>query len=141
MLCEHTNQIFCEGTKVCTSCGLVFPDKIQYVVSYNHNYSKRRPPVYSRQKRFYNFIRSHTESVVRNNLEDIIQCFTHLEFFYQIYADRIHSRKYFFNRRVTLAFIIEYLGIEPDEPLQTLKDQERVDEQFRSMAMLAERHM
>ena len=126
---------------MCTECGLMFSDKIEYVVSYNHNFSKRRPPVYSRQKRFYHFIREHPNEIIRQHTEDIIMFFTHLELFYQIVSEDLHNRKYFFNRRVVLAFILYYLDIDVGQELRTLKDKTRVMDQFCSMKRLTDRYL
>ncbi len=129
-MCEHLNKTFSEGEKVCTDCGLMLGEQ-QYITSYNRVFSYRRQPVYSRQKRFYHFAQSTAEPLVFQNLENIMLLFGRLEFFWSLKLNK--SRKYFFNRFVTLVFILEYLSIGT-EGMRTLKDKERVQLQKESMA-------
>ena len=129
-MCEHNNTIFLEGLKTCTDCGLIFDEPV-YITSYNRSFSYRRPPVYSRQKRFYHFVLSVGNSCIFQVLENIMTLFGRLEFFWTFQPNR--SRKYFFNRFVTLVFILKELSIDT-EGMRTLKDKERVQIQMNDMA-------
>ena len=128
-MCEHENTTFSEGEKVCTDCGLMLGEQV-FITSYNRTFSYRKQPVYSRQKRFYHFILSQRESKINENLEDIMVLFGKLEFFWSL--NRHKTRKYFFNRFVTLVFILTTLSIST-EGMRTLKDKERVQVQMNDM--------
>ena len=129
-MCEHENTTFSEGEKVCTDCGLMLGEQV-FITSYNRTFSYRKQPVYSRQKRFYHFILSQRESKINENLEDIMVLFGKLEFFWSL--NRHKTRKYFFNRFVTLVFILTTLSIST-EGMRTLKDKERVQVQMNDMS-------
>ena len=129
-MCEHERTAFIEGEKVCIDCGLLMGDKM-YITSYNRVFSYRRQPIYSRQKRFYHFLISSGNPVIFQNLEDIMTCFGKLEFFWSMKKPK--TRKYFFNRFVTLVFILKHLSVNT-EGMRTLKDKERVDDQIRVMS-------
>ena len=133
-MCEHERTAFCEGEKVCIGCGLMMGEQM-YITSYNRVFSYRRQPIYSRQKRFYHFLVSSGNPVVFQTLEDIMTCFGKLEFFWSV--KRPKKRKYFFNRFVTLVFILNFLGVDT-EGMRTLKDKERVQEQLTSMSKILE---
>ena len=136
-MCEHNNTTFSDGYKVCTQCGRMF-DEQEYITSYNRTFSYKRQPVYSRQKRFYQFITSSENPVVFENLEDIMVKFGLLEFFWLM--ERPKTRKYFFNRFVTLVFILDHLGIDTTG-MRTLKDKERVVEQCIEMGKILKKSL
>ena len=127
-MCEHKNTTFTEGEKCCTDCGLLLGEQV-YVRSYNRICSYRRQPMYSRQKRFYQFVTSLGMPVIFQNLEAILLLFSRLEFFWCVHPKQ---RKYFFNRFVTLVFILNHLDI-PTKNMRTLKDKDRVMLQLRQM--------
>ena len=135
-MCEHSNRAFVDGRRVCTGCGLELPG-VQYVTSYSRQQCFRRhTPVYSRQKRFFSFINAHANPVVRQHIEEIVTMFTHIVFAHGIFPPV--NRKYFFNRNVTLAFIVFTLGYDVSG-LKTLKDKERVVCQMENMREILER--
>ena len=131
-MCEHENTTFTEGEKCCTDCGLMLGEQL-YITSYNRTFSYRRQPVYSRQKRFYHFVLSTGQPLIFQNLEDIMTLFGKLEFYWSLKPNR--TRKYFFNRFVTLVFILKFLNI-CTEGMRTLKDKERVELQMGNMAQI-----
>ena len=133
-MCEHERTVFSDGEKVCIDCGLMMGERM-FITSYNRVFSYRRQPIYSRQKRFYHFIVSSGSPVVFQNLENIMTCFGKLEFYWSI--KRPKKRKYFFNRFVTLVFILNFLNVDT-EGMRTLKDKDRVHEQLISMSKILE---
>ena len=135
MVCEHENKVFIQGRKVCTDCGLVFDDSIQYVFSYNHQSSFRRQPVYSRQKRFYHFIMQLKNSVILKHHMAIMDTFGQIEFYYSMAPPP--GRQYFFNKNVVLFWIMTVLEL-PTENVKTLKDQQRVETQVRALCDIAQ---
>ena len=128
-MCEHENTAFIEGQKCCTDCGTYLDERI-YITSYNRSFSYRRQPIYSRQKRFYHYLLRNTHTNVQDAVEDIMLLFSRIEFFWNLQKQR--ERKYFFNRSVTLFFILTYLNIPTN--MRTLKDHERVATQCTNMA-------
>ena len=129
-MCDHTCTIFTQGERCCTDCGLMLGET-QYVTSYNRHCTYRRnQPVYSRQKRFYQFLIASENQAIYNNLEDLMTIFGELEFFWGI--KRPKNRIYFFNRFVTLVFLMQQLGLDTTG-MRTLKDKERVCDQIKIM--------
>jgi hypothetical protein len=128
-MCEHDNTAFIEGKKCCTDCG-TYLDQCVYVTSHARAFSFRRQPIYSRQKRFYHYLLNNTHTNVQEAMEDIMLLFSRIEFFWNLRPRR--KRKYFFNRSVTLFFILTYLNIPTK--MQTLKDNERVAAQCTNIA-------
>ena len=133
-MCKHERTAFTEGEKVCIDCGLLMGEQM-YITSYNRVFSYRRQPIYSRQKRFYHFLISSENPVIFPNLENIMTCFGKLEFFWSM--KRPKNRKYFFNRFVTLVFILNHLSVDT-EGMRTLKDKDRVADQLNSMSEIFE---
>ena len=131
---EHLNTTFCQGEKCCTDCGRMLGDVV-FVSSYNHTCAYRKQPVYSRQKRFYQFVTSSKVPVVWEHLENIMLLFGQLEFFWGVKP--VSKRKYFFNRFVCLVFILQQLHIDT-EGMRTLKDKERVRKQMDAMSEILE---
>ena len=130
-MCEHLNTAFIEAQKCCTDCGTYLNERI-YITSYSRSFSYRRQPLYSRQKRFYNFLLRNTDTKVRENVEPIMLLFSKIEFLWNLRKKK--ERKYFFNRYVTLFFILKQLHILTE--MRTLKDKERVAAQCLTMAEL-----
>ena len=128
-MCSHDNTTYCEGQKCCTDCGTYLGGQI-YITSYNRSFSYRQQPIYSRQKRFYHFLIKKTDLDIQAVTETIMLLFSRIEFFWNLQKTR--ERKYFFNRSVTLFFILGYLNIPTK--MHTLKDPERVAIQCASMA-------
>ena len=133
-MCEHERTVFSDGEKTCIDCGLVMGEQA-FVTSYNRVFSYRRQPIYSRQKRFYQFLLSSKNPLVLQHLDDIMTYFSKIEFFWCMKLSK--KRKYFFNRFVTLVFILNHLNVETDG-MRTLKDKERVEEQLNSMSEILE---
>ena len=128
-MCEHENWAFIEGQKCCTDCGTYLNERV-YITSYNRSFSYyRRQPIYSRQKRFYQYLIKQTDGTIGEAIEEIMLTFSRIEFFWNLKKQR--ERKYFFNRSVTLFFILNKLGIPT--VIRTLKDPERVAHQCESM--------
>ena len=127
-MCDHSQLAAIEGIYVCTLCGHETDQRV-YITSHNRTFTYRRPPVYCRQKRFLFFVRSLKEDVLFLNEDSILMIFGKLEFLFNM--GHKFDRKYFFNRFVTLAFIITVLEI----PLKTktLKDPVRVEKQLNEM--------
>ena len=132
-MCEHTRLVVCEGHHVCVDCGAENADNI-YVTSYNRTFSYRQAPVYCRQKRFLLFVRSLKRNVLFLNEDKILTIFGTLEFFFNL--GHKFNRKYFFNRHVTLIFILSLLDIQLDT--KTLKDPLRVEQQLSEMKQIFE---
>ena len=128
-MCEHENTAFIEGKKCCTDCGTYLDERL-YITSYTRAFSYRRQPIYSRQKRFYHYLLKNTHTNVLERIEDIMLIFSRIEFFWNLRSKR--QRKYFFNRSVTLFFILTYLKIPTK--MKTLKDHERVATQCTNIA-------
>ncbi len=130
-MCEHLRKTVSEGIYVCIDCG-VETDECVYVTSYNRNFTYRRAPVYSRQKRFLFFVRSLGHNVLFEQENDILDVFGKLEFLFNM--GHTFDRTYFFNRHVCLAFILGVLRI----PIKTktLKDEARVKQQLSEMRQL-----
>ena len=102
-MCEHENWAFIEGQKCCTDCGTYLNERV-YITSYNRSFSYyRRQPIYSRQKRFYEYLIKQTDGTIGEAIEEIMLTFSRIEFFWNLKKQR--ERKYFFNRSVTLFFI------------------------------------
>ena len=134
-MCEHENTIFVEGRSCCTGCGLMFSE-VQYVFSYHHKSVYRKAPIYSRQKRFYTFLKTTTIPSVHTNT--IMDMFGKIEFHYSIFPPK--NRMYFFNKNVVLYFIMTLMGLDTDE-VKTLKDRERVGVQISALRELVENHI
>jgi len=134
MVCEHTNQIWAEGQKVCTDCGLVFPNSVQYIFSYNHQSARRRQPLYSRQKRFYHFILQLGNDTILKHHMTIMDYFGKIEFHYSICPPT--NRQYFFNKRVVLFWIMTILELNTTG-VHTLKDKLRVEMQLKALCDIA----
>ena len=133
-MCEHLQTTFSDGEKVCIDCGLLLGEQ-EYVTSYNRVFTYRKQPIYSRQKRFYQFLISSDDAVIHKNLENIMLYFGKLEFCWLMHKPP--TRTYFFNRFVTLVFILNALGVNTNG-MRTLKDKERVVEQMQVMAKILE---
>jgi hypothetical protein len=132
-MCEHVRQAVVEGVYVCIDCGFE-TDDVVYITSYNRNFTFRRAPVYSRQKRFMLFVRSLGHRVLFERENDVLDVFGKLEFLFNMGYK--FDRTYFFNRHVCLAFILNELEI----PLvtKTLKDECRVQQQLAEMRQILE---
>ena len=128
-MCSHENTTFCDGQKCCTDCGTYLGQRI-YITSYNRSFSYRQQPIYSRQKRFYHFLLKKQDPKIQDAVEKIMCLFSRIEFFWNLQKTR--ERKYFFNRSVTLFFILSHFEIPTN--MHTLKDPERVIRQCASMA-------
>ncbi len=132
-MCDHGERTIIEGQHVCTLCGLELGQRV-FITGYNRSYHYKPVQVYSRQKRFNHFILGLKSPLVFEFLDEILTVFGILEFHFNM--GKKFERKYFFNRFVTLAFILQHLGI----PLKTktLKDELRVQQQMREMGILLE---
>lgn len=134
--CPHSEVATTDGTELCLSCGLEISHFPVYVRSYNRVFSFRRQPIYSRQKRFYQYLISLCNDEVARHMEDILCLFAKIEFHWNIFGNP--TRKYFFNRNVTFFFIAGYLDLAITP--KTLKDETRVLEQLVDIKKLVERN-
>ena len=98
----------------------------------NPNMYRARYPVYSRTKRFKNFILDLKKKVIYCNFDPIMDAFGLLEFHWGIHGSK--SRKYFFNKSCVLAYIVTKLDLKLE--VRTLKDEERVSIQLAEMEQL-----
>ena len=132
-MCDHSKLTVLGGIYVCTLCGLETDQRV-YITSHNRSFTYRRPPVYCRQKRFLFFVRSLKEDILFQHEDEILTIFGKLEFCFNM--GHKFERKYFFNRFVTLGFILAVLEI----PLKTktLKDPIRVEKQLTEMRSILE---
>ena len=132
-MCDHSKLTVLGGIYVCTLCGLETDQRV-YITSHNRSFTYRRPPVYCRQKRFLFFVRSLKEDILFQHEDEILTVFGKLEFCFNM--GHKFERKYFFNRFVTLGFILAVLEI----PLKTktLKDPIRVEKQLTEMRSILE---
>ena len=134
--CTHEDTIFDKGTTICTTCGLEICYSPVYVRSYNRTFTFRHPPVYSRQKRFCQYVISLCNNEIGEKMEDILLLFARIEFFWNVYRDPV--RKYFFNRNVVLFFITNLLELSVKP--KTLKDENRVIEQLAQITELLKKN-
>ena len=135
-ICKHSNTGNIKGTTVCTSCGLEISHSPVYVRSYNRVFSYRRQPIYSRQKRFYQYVLSFENNDVGRHMDEILCMFAMIEFYWNIFGNPV--RKYFFNRNVTFFFIADFLNLSITP--KTLKDENRVNEQIRDIKKLLDKN-
>ena len=133
-MCTHKNTVFAQGERCCTDCGTILDEQV-FIMSYSRAFSYRKQPIYSRQKRFYHFLQSSSHPEVWKNMEDIMLCFSFIEFHWSIRCTK--TRIYFFNRFVVLVFILNFLGKNTDG-MRTLKDKERVVQQFAEISRILE---
>ncbi len=135
MVCSDCNstETAREGNKIwCTSCGNELQDAPMWTHSYAMPNHYKRFPVYSRVKRFIEYIRKLNEPELNNNYNDLLDLFSLIEFQWGM---RLHEkRKYFYNKYVVLFFIAKKLSLPVK--LRTLKDEERVEEQLEELEKL-----
>ena len=86
--------------------------------------------VYNRTKRFTEFIRSLKKNQFRGRLNDILDIYNQIEFYFGLHVKGV-ERKYFYSRKVVLFYIASRLEIDVVLPL--LKDAERNELQLRSI--------
>ena len=114
----------------CTSCGTTTSEQM-YTWSYNHHCAPlEQRAVYNRTKRFTEFIRSLRKNEFRGKLNDILDVYNQIEFYFGLHVKGV-ERKYFYSRKVVLFYIAKRLGIEVVLPL--LKDTERNEVQLKSI--------
>ena len=125
--CCQAETIIENNSEWCTGCGKEIRGFCQWVVSYNNpNQRKLKYPVYSRTKRFKNYVTSLMEKVLFINFDDILDVFGLVEFNWNIHG--CPNRYYFFNKSCVLYYILNLLDL--DVKIRTLKDKERVKTQF-----------
>ena len=129
--CNGTNNVVQENSRWCTDCGTQIESQCEWTFSYNQVSNYRRVPVYSRIKRFRQWIISEKNELIHRYLDDILDVYSVLEFAWQ--TDK-KKRIYFFNKNCILFFILEALDIELT--VKTLKDKERVQIQLELMREL-----
>ena len=132
-MCDHSQLTVIGGIYVCTQCGHETDQRV-YITSHNRAFTYRRPPVYCRQKRFLVFLRSLKSDILFFHENNILDIFGKLEFFFNM--GHKFDRTYFFNRFVTLAFIVSVLDIP--FKTKTLKDPVRVEKQISEMSQILE---
>ena len=123
-----------QGNSVwCTGCGAEVDSQVQWVTGYNNpNTYRAKFPVYSRTKRFKNFILELKKLTIFMNFNPIMDTFGLIEFHWGIHGSK--TRKYFFNKGCVLHYILQFL--ELDLEVRTLKDEERVATQIIEMDRL-----
>ena len=126
--CEGTNSVVQGGSRWCTDCGTEIEANCDWTFSYNQITNYRRVPVYSRIKRFRQWLLSLKKEKIECNLEDILNVYSVLEFAWQTEQKK---RIYFFNKNCILFFILKSLNIALE--VSTLKDKERVTLQLERM--------
>ena len=95
-----------QNSEWCTACGTEIESQVQWVSSYNNpNSYRQRYPVYSRTKRFKEYIMELKTPVIYWNFEPIMDLFGLLEFHWGIKGAK--NRKYFFNKACVLFYIVE----------------------------------
>ena len=128
--CGSTAMFQIEGRMTCTSCGTTTSEQM-YTWSYNHHCAPlEQRAVYNRTKRFTEFIRSLRKNEFRGKLNDILDVYNQIEFYFGLHVKGV-ERKYFYSRKVVLFYIAKRLGIEVVLPL--LKDTERNEVQLKSI--------
>ena len=128
--CGSTAMFQIEGRLTCTSCGNI-TDQQAYTWSYNHHCSPmNQRAVYNRTKRFTEFIRSLRKNQFRGRLNDILDIYNQIEFYFGLHVKGV-ERKYFYSRKVVLFYIASRLEIDVVLPL--LKDAERNEVQLQSI--------
>ena len=128
--CESTAMFQIEGRLTCTSCGTT-TDQQAYTWSYNHQCSPlQQRAIYNRTKRFIEFIRSLKKNEFLVRLNDILDIYNQIEFYFGIHVKGV-ERKYFYSRKVVLFYIAKKLGIDVALPL--LKDDQRNETQLQSI--------
>ena len=130
--CNSTSKVHDEGKMWCTSCGCELEDSPMWTHSYAMPNHYKRFPVYSRVKRFIEYIRKINKPELNENYNDILDIFSLIEFQWGMMTHE--KRKYFYNKYVVLFFIAQRLNIEVE--LRTLKDIERVEEQVKELGKL-----
>jgi hypothetical protein len=134
--CNHSETGEIEGTTVCILCGYELSYSPVYVRSYNQVSSHRRQPLYSRQKRFFQYVLSLQNENIGQHMEEILQLFATIEFYWNIFGNPV--RKYFFNRNVTFFYIAKFLNLSISP--RTLKDKDRVEQQLADIEKLLDRN-
>lgn len=132
--CEHNERVINSGNVWCRNCGLLLEDMPVWTHSYANPCHYKRSPVYSRIKRFIQYLQKINKDEVNENVNDILDVFSLIEF--QWALQEHDKRKYFYNRYVVLYFIAKILGL--DIKLRTLKDSERVKDQIQELCELLE---
>lgn len=130
--CQSSETTVEQGKLWCTGCGTELEDCPTWVTSYAVPNHFKRFPVYSRVKRFIEYLRKINKQELNNIINEIIDYFGVIEFQWNM---RKHiSRKYFFNKYVVLFFIARMLDVHIE--LRTLKDEERVKDQLKEISVL-----
>ena len=131
--CCNAQSVIQGNSEWCTGCGVEVRSCCLWVSGYNNpNQYRARFPVYSRTKRFKNYILELKRKLIFCNFEDIMNAFGLIEFHWGNKGSK--TRKYFFNKACVLFYIIGALGI--NLKVRTLKDQERVKVQLDEMSEL-----
>ncbi len=127
--CQATTAIQ-NNSEWCRGCGREIRSYCQWVVGYNNpNLRKAKYPVYSRTKRFKNYVVDMNKIELLSRFNDVLDVFGLIEFNWGTYG--CPGRLYFFNKACVLYFIIQYLEIDCE--IITLKDPERVKTQLKAM--------
>lgn len=128
--CCQASTAIENNSEWCRGCGKEIRGYCQWVVGYNNpNLRTAKYPVYSRTKRFKNYILDMNciEILVRFN--DVLDVFGRIEFNWGHYG--CPGRLYFFNKACVLFYIIQFLDIGIE--ITTLKDPERVTTQIKAI--------
>ena len=128
--CCNAGSAIDGNSEWCTGCGKEIRKGVQWVMGYNNpNMYRCRYPVYSRTKRFKNYILDLKKPLIFCNFEPIMNAFGLIEFHWGNKGSK--TRKYFFNKACVLFFIIR--GLEIELEIRTLKDGDRVQHQLAEM--------
>ena len=126
--CKGDSFVVENNSKWCTGCGLEIESHVQWTYTYSLAHHHRRLPVYSRMKRFRQWLERMSNEVIKENISDIVDVCSLIEFGWQAGEKK---RTYFFNKNCLLFFVLKELGLSVQ--VKTLKDEERVKLQLQRM--------
>ena len=130
--CKSDDKILEENTVWCKSCGHELESAPQWLHTYATPSHYKRFPVYSRIKRFLEYVQKLNKPILFEYYVNILDIFSMIEFQWAMRNQT--KRKYFYNKYVVLYFIVRKLQLEID--VRTLKDKERVDNQVHELSVL-----
>ena len=144
--CEtHPAVVHDQNSAWCTSCGVELAQETVYVRGYSNPQTYRRRQVYSRTKRFRDYIlkslvviSKSTSHALLQLLNAILDIYGIIEFAWRSGVNSV--RKYFFAKPVMLYVCCSLLGLETDS-LPSLKDKARESCQYNEIAKIIEEPM
>ena len=133
--CYSKECVHVDNHVTCTSCGLMYEHKPQYVQSYTDiNSPYRRKTYYNRIKRFAKKLKESQYTEIHRATEKLLRLYGILEFGWGIFHNG--TRKYFFSQKVVLYCLARLSNLDLDLPL--LKNANRSDVQLRAIAGIFE---